>query len=282
VLNLDSVGQSTESDTYRWSGQDVILYALAVGASQGDATAELQFSTENTEGVALQVLPTFGALVAQQAARRPSIGGVAPGMALHAEQAVTLHRPLPAEGCARTRCTIQNIFDKTSGALVVSDIEVLDAGTGEPLVTARAGTFIRGEGGFGGDRGPAASWQRPGRGPDVIVRYATRPEQALLYRLTGDRNPLHSDPSLARARGNERPILHGMCTYGFAGRALLHTLCGSDPSRFVSMTGRFSAPVLPGQDLSVHIWAEGDQAWFQAVTGDDVVVIDQGLCSFRP
>jgi acyl dehydratase len=228
------------------------------------------------------VLPTFGALIAQQAGVPPKIGDIPPGMTLHAEQAVVLHRPLPVSGRVYARCTIRGIFDKTSGALVVSDVDVYDAVTGDALVTARGGSFLRGEGGFGGDRGPLTEWERPSRDPDVVVSYATRPDQALLYRLTGDRNPLHSDPALARMRGTERPILHGMCTYGFTGRALLHALCDADPTRFLSMRGRFTAPVLPGDVISVSIWRDGNMAQFQTVRADGAVVIDHGVCTFRP
>jgi acyl dehydratase len=282
VLNLDAVGQSVEAEGYSWTEKDVMLYALAVGASQGNALTELRFTTENSAGLTLAVFPAFGAFVAQQSGLRPDVGTTAPGLALHAEQAVTVPGPLPAQATVRTTNTISHIFDKKSGALVVTDTTVQDAATGVTLVSARSGTFYRGEGGFGGDRGPSASWQRPGREPDAVVRYRTRPDQALLYRLTGDRNPLHSDPELARKRGNERPILHGMCTYGFAGRALLHSLCGSDPARFTSMTGRFSAPVLPGQELAVHIWADDGEARFQVTADTGAVVIDHGLCSYRP
>lgn len=281
MLNLDAVGQWMESPEFSWTDKDVILYALSVGASQDDACSELQFTTENTGGVDLQVLPTFGALIAQQAATRPKIGDVPPGMALHAEQAVVLHAPLPVSARIHARCTVHGIFDKTSGALVVSEVDVYDAVTGDALLTARSGTFLRGEGGFGGDRGPRADWQRPGRAPDIVMSYATRPEQALLYRLTGDRNPLHSDPALARMRGTDRPILHGMCTYGFTGRALLHALCDSDPRRFRSMSGRFTAPVLPGDVISVSIWDDGGTAQFQASRTDGAVVIDHGVCSYH-
>ena len=282
MLNFDAVGESLTSPEFSWTDRDVLLYALAVGASLDDATTDLQFTTENTGGVDLQVLPTFGALIAQQAATRPKIGEVPPGMALHAEQAVTLHAPLPVSARVRARCTVQGIFDKTSGALVVSDVDVHDAVTGEALVTARSGTFLRGEGGFGGDRGPRTDWQGPGRAPDTVVSYPTRPDQALLYRLTGDRNPLHSDPALARSCGTDRPILHGMCTYGFTGRALLHALCDSDPRRFVSMSGRFTAPVLPGDVISVSIWDDGGTAQFQTVRADGAVVIDHGVCRYLP
>ena len=126
------------------------------------------------------------------------------------------------------------IYDKGSGALVVSENQAVDAATGEPLVTARSGTFIRGEGGFGGDRGASEPWRCPTGAPDHQVDSETRPEQALLYRLSGDRNPLHADPQFAARGGFARPILHGLCTYGFTGRALLHALCDGDPARFAA------------------------------------------------
>jgi acyl dehydratase len=139
--------------------------------------------------------------------------------------------------------------------------------------------FIRGEGGFGGDRGPKSEWAAPQRAPDAVVDYQSRPEQALVYRLTGDRNPLHSDPAFASRGGFGQPILHGMCTYGYTGRALLHTVCGSDPARFRSMSARFSHPVLPGAELTVSIWVDSDTAYFRT-TSDGAVVIDQGRLEF--
>ena len=153
----------------------------------------------------------------------------------------------------------------------------MDAATGEPLVTSRSSAFIRGEGGFGGDRGPSDPWQRPDRDPDLTVVMPTRPEQALIYRLSGDRNPLHADPKFAARGGFSKPILHGLCTYGVTGRALLHALCGSDPARFGSMSGRFSRPVFPGETLTVSIWRDGDgSALFQTANQDGAVVIDRG------
>jgi acyl dehydratase len=149
------------------------------------------------------------------------------------------------------------------------------------LATIRGSVFIRGEGGFGGDRGPSgADWEMPTRPPDTTVNYRTRPEQALLYRLTGDRNPLHSDPKFAAKGGLQRPILHGMCTYGFTGRALLHAVCGSDPARFRAMEGRFTRPVMPGDELTISIWVDGNTAYFRT-TSNDVVVIDRGRFSFN-
>jgi acyl dehydratase len=156
-------------------------------------------------------------------------------------------------------------------------------------VTSRSGIFIRGEGGFGGPRGPGSPWERPDRAPDHVLVRETRPEQALLYRLSGDRNPLHADPKFAARGGFARPILHGLCTYGVTGRALLRVLCDGDPARFRSMSGRFSRPVLPGEPLTVSIWladddggGAGQAALFQTSGPDGAVVIDRGLLRFTP
>jgi len=180
---------------------------------------------------------------------------------------------------------VTGIYDKGSGALVASENVAVDAATGDKLVTSRLSVFIRGEGDFGGDRGPGDGWRRPEREPDHRVVQPTRPEQALLYRLSGDRNPLHADPKFAARGGFSRPILHGLCTYGVTGRALLHAVCGSDPARFRSMSGRFSRPVLPGDTLVVSIWlpenrGDGDTALFQTATEDGNVVIDHGRMQF--
>jgi acyl dehydratase len=224
-------------------------------------------------------------------------------MLVHAEQAFELHRPLSVAGTVAVTSTVTGIYDKGSGALVVTENEAVDAATGEPLVTSRSGTFIRGEGGFGGPRGTEPPWQLPQRAPDHQVVRETRPEQALLYRLSGDRNPLHVDPKFAARGGFSQPILHGLCTYGVTGRALLSVLCDGDPARFRSMSGRFSRPVLPGEPLTVSIWlaaegqaaegqaaeglaaatraADGQVALFQTARADGTVVIDRGRMRYR-
>src|SRR5579864_6714460 len=253
-LNHDIVGVPSDPAERSWTSADVLLYALAVGAGQPDPLAELEFTTENSIGVTTRVLPTFANLLAR-GARGRSLGNFNPAALLHGEQAFDLHGPIPVEGTARTISTVTGIYDKGSGALVVTESRSVDAATGTPLATTRSAVFIRGEGGFGGERGPSGTdWDMPSRSPDATVKYQTRPEQALLYRLTGDRNPLHSDPEFAAKGGLERPILHGMCTYGFTGRALLHAVCGSDPARFHAMEARFTHPVLPGDELTVSIW----------------------------
>lgn len=280
-LNHSIVGVPGEPAERSWTSKDALLYAIGVGAGLGDPLQELQFTTENTAGVTQQVLPTYGVLLAQ-ARTAGSLGDFDRAMLVHAEQSIELHQPLPVEGTARTSAMVTGIYDKGSGALVETSSQAVDVATGEPLVTTRSGTFIRGEGGFGGDRGTAGSWQQPDRAPDHKVTMQTRPEQALLYRLSGDRNPLHADPAFAARGGFSRPILHGLCTYGFTGRALLHELCGSDPARFEFMSGRFSRPVLPGETLVVSIWAgEDGTAQFQTAKEDGTIVIDRGTLRFR-
>jgi acyl dehydratase len=296
ALDHTLVGEPGEPRERSWTSKDALLYAVGVGAGLGDPLSELEFTTENSQGITQQVLPTFAVLISQAATGR-NLGEFDRAMLVHAEQSFELHRPLPVAGTVRIVATVAGIYDKGSGALVVTENEAVDAATGEPLVTARSGAFIRGEGGFGGERGGSEPWQRPDRPADHQVVLATRPEQALIYRLSGDRNPLHADPKFAARGGFARPILHGLCTYGVTGRALLHTLCGSDPARFAAMSGRFTHPVLPGDSLTISIWLPGDEAGpgaagadgadgggtarFQTATQDGTVVIDRGLMRFR-
>jgi acyl dehydratase len=280
-LNHSLVGVPGERRERSWTSTDALLYAIGVGAGLGDPLQELEFTTENTAGVEQKVLPTFGVLLAQARAAG-DLGDFDRAMLVHAEQSIELHKPLPVEGTLATSAIVTGIYDKGSGALVQTENRAVDAATGEPMVTCRSGTFIRGEGGFGGDRGSSEPWQFPDRAPDRKVTQQTRPEQALLYRLSGDRNPLHADPAFAARGGFSRPILHGLCTYGITGRVLLHELCASDPARFVSMSGRFSAPVLPGQSLVVTIWiGDGGTALFRTATEEGTVVIDRGVATFR-
>jgi acyl dehydratase len=286
MLSLDHslIGVPSEPQERSWTSTDALLYAVGVGAGLGDPLSELEFTTENSAGVSQQVLPTYGVLIAQVRLGR-SLGSFDRALLVHAEQQFELHQPLPVEGKVRTISRVAGIYDKGSGALVVTENFAVDAATGQPLVTSRTGTFIRGEGGFGGERGGSEPWQRPDRAPDHQIAQQTRPEQALLYRLSGDRNPLHADPKFAARGGFSRPILHGLCTYGFTGRALLHTLCGSDPARFKAMSGRFSQPVLPGQSLTVSIWLPepgAGEAIFQTATDEGIVVIDRGRLTFLP
>jgi acyl dehydratase len=280
-LNHSLVGVQGEPTERSWTSKDALLYAIGVGAGLGNPLEELQFTTENTAGVPQQVLPTYGVLLAQARASG-DLGDFDRAMLVHAEQSIELHQPLPVEGTLRTSAMVTGIYDKGSAAVVETENRAVDAASGSAVVTTRSSVFIRGEGGFGGDRGTSEPWQLPDRAPDHKVTQQTRPEQALLYRLSGDRNPLHSDPSFAARGGFSRPILHGLCTYGITGRVLLHELCGSDPARFAFMSGRFSRPVLPGESLVVSIWAgEDGSAQFQTAKEDGTVVIDRGMLRFR-
>ncbi len=280
-LNLDIVGSTSEPVERSWTATDSLLYALGVGAGSLASDYELPFTTENSIDVSQQVLPTFAAIVGTGGHSRASIGDFDPAMLLHGEQGVELFGPIPPQGSVRTTGTVTGIYDKGSGALVVTESTSVNLATDQPLFRTTNALFIRGEGKFGGERGPSAgATPLPERRPDRMVTYATRADQALLYRLSGDRNPLHSDPVFARRAGFDRPILHGLCTYGVTGRALLHTLCDSDPARFHSLRGRFSRPTYPGDVLTVSMWVEGGTALFRTESQRGETVIDNGVLQF--
>ena len=272
-LNPDAVGSKGDPVEVAWTSKDCLLYAVGIGAG----THELAFTTENTSGVDQVVFPTFPVVIGWgKGSAMGSIGSFNPALLVHGQQSVTLHRTLPVEGQATLQSEITGIYDKGKAAVVVMATEAtLD---GQPLYTNTSSVFMRGEGGWGGDRGQSGPRNEPpDREPDRRVTYETSPNQALLYRLSGDRNPLHSDPSFAAMGGFDRPILHGLCTYGFTGRALLHTFCGSDPARFHHIEGRFTSPVMPGEALTVNMWDTGDGEVLFSTSVGDRLVIDQGL-----
>jgi acyl dehydratase len=277
-INPDAVGSTSEPYEHSWTEKDVMLYALGVGAGTG----ELQFTTENTMDTPLRVLPTMAVVLGVGGfGAMAKIGTFNPAMLVHGEQAIELYGEIPTSGTVSTVGEITGIWDKGKGAVIVTESVSTDVSTGKPLFKNTMSAFIRGEGGWGGDRGPSGPRNEPPeRAPDHEVTYRTRDDQALIYRLSGDRNPLHSDPAFAKLGGFDRPILHGLCTYGFTGRALLHTLCGSDPARFRSMEGRFSSPVYPGEALTVRMWVAGSSATFQTCGEDGRVVIDSGRVTF--
>ena len=279
-MNLDAVGAVSQPNKISWTSKDALLYALGVGAGQTDPTGfELEFTTENSQNVEQRVLPTMPVVLGMGGGPGlPSWGDFDFRMLLHGEQGVTVHGPIPAEGTVNAVTTIVGIYDKGKAAVVRMESSSTFADSGKPAFTTRFAAFIRGEGGFGESRGPEIPDppKMPDRAPDHEVTYATRADQALLYRLSGDRNPLHSDPTIAKFAGFDKPILHGLCTYGFTGRALLHQLCGSDVAKFGSMDVRFSKPVMPGDTLTVKMWDDGSGAIFQTVNQDGVVVIDGG------
>ncbi|MHB1923520.1 MAG: MaoC family dehydratase [Acidimicrobiales bacterium] len=278
-INPEAVGTKSEPSEREWSSKDALLYAVGVGAGH----EELAFTTENSSDITQAILPTFAVIVGTGGGGTfAKIGTFNPALLVHGEQGVFLDGPIPVQGRVSTVSTVTGIYDKGSGAVIATESESVDVSTGKRLFRTTSSIFLRGEGGFGGDRGPSGTGvEFPDRGPDEKLTYSTLTDQALIYRLSGDRNPLHSDPKFAAMAGFDRPILHGLCTYGFTGRALLHALCGSDPARFGSMEGRFSKPVYPGDDLTVSMWVDGDSALFRTETQRGEVVIDGGRFCLR-
>lgn len=277
-INPEAVGSTSAPNETSWTTKDALLYALGVGAGVDD----LEFTTENSMNVTQRALPTMVVTLMDVGGAFGNVGTFNPAMLVHGEQRIELHRELPPSGTVSTVAEITGIYDKGKGAVIEIAARSVDAATGEPAFTNVMSAFIRGEGGWGGDRGPSGPRNvAPDRDPDARVTYVTRADQALLYRLSGDRNPLHSDPSFAQLAGFDRPILHGLCTYGFTGRALLAELCGGDPARFASMEGRFSSPVFPGESLTVEMWIDGDEAIFRTLGDDGRVVLDSGRATRR-
>ena len=283
ALNPAAVGAVGDVRTMSWTSKDALLYAVGIGAGQAD----LAFTTENTKDTPQTVYPTF-AVVAGSGTHSAGQSAMAQAgsfnfaMLVHGSQAITLHRPIPVEAKATYQDRLVAMYDKGKAAVVVTEAEVR-LESGEPLWTTRSSAFIRGEGGWGGDRGPSGPQNEPQAGvaPDHEITLQTSPDQAFVYRLSGDRNPLHTDPSFAALGGFDRPILHGLCTYGFTGRALLGALCDNDVQRFQHIEGRFSSPVLPGDALTVRVWrTAAGEAVFTTSVGDRTV-IDQGLVRYR-
>jgi acyl dehydratase len=250
-IDLSIVGKRLAPIAYTYREKDVMLYALGVGAG----TDDLQFTYERD----LKVLPTFGVVAAFPAMF--SLGSamqVNPMMVLHGEQRIELHAPIPTRGTLTTTPTVRAIYDKIKGALIIVDAETVDD-KGTLLFKNTFGTFARGEGGFGGDRGPGGTRNvPPDRHPDAVVEMVTLLQQALIYRLSGDMNPLHADPDFARMGGFDRPILHGLCTFGHVGRAVLRSFCGNDPARLRAIEVRFAGVVLPGETIVTEMWKSND------------------------
>jgi acyl dehydratase len=255
-----AVGATLPDTEFAWTSSDVLLYHLALGAGAPPTLPrELRYATEDD----LQVLPTFAVVAPTlHETERPRVSY--PGIeiplekVLHGSQRVDAHRPLPASGKARASVRVADVWDKGSAAVVVTETLVRDLDD-EPLWTATSSIFARGEGGFGGERGPATSLPMPDREPDALIYTATLPQQALLYRLLGDRNPLHSDPEFAKGMGFPAPILHGLATYGIVCKALVDELLDGDVTKLRAFGVRFTGVVFPGETLRTSAWREGDR-----------------------
>ncbi|MFJ7961492.1 MaoC/PaaZ C-terminal domain-containing protein [Streptomyces sp. NPDC096319] len=270
-----------------WDERDVRLYHLALGAGVPETDPrELRYVYEGHER-GLQVLPTFGVVAG-------GTGGVGfqvfdlPGVdidlahVLHGGQEITVHRPLPAaaRGTAVTRAAA--VYDKGKAAVIVQESTLLGADD-EPLITQRNQIFVHGEGGFGGDRGPSERLPAPDREPDLVTEIPTLPQQALLYRLTGDWNPLHADPATARRAGHDRPILHGLCSFGMAVKAVTDRLLGGDASAVAGCRTRFAGVFFPGETLRLRVWdtADGYRLTATAAERGDAPVLSDARITAR-
>jgi acyl dehydratase len=268
-----------------WTERDVLLYHLSVGAGQ-----EVPPRLERVYEAPLRVLPTFAVVAGQGisagATSPPRLS--APGLdidlrrILHAGQALEVHRPLPPSGRARISSRVADVWDKGKAAVVVFEQSAVDEDD-RPLWTIRMQVWARGEGGFGGDPGPSTSWSAPERDPDHVLETVTRPDQALLYRLNGDLNPLHVDPEFAAMVGFERPILHGLATYGIVARDVVEHLLDGDETRVAAYEVRFAGTLTPGETLRTSVWREGD-TWSLVATcpeREDAMVLSHAAVRVR-
>jgi acyl dehydratase len=249
-----------------WNRDQVILYHLGLGAGARATDAkELEYVYEKN----LKVLPSFG--VIPVFATMGGMGAV-PGMqinfamVLHGEQDLEIHQPIPVEAKIRTQGRVAGLYDKGKAALIVLEVVASDDATGAKLFTNRFGIFARGEGGFGGESGPRPANEAPSRAPDCEVESPTLPQQALIYRLSGDKNPLHADPEFAKLGGFDRPILHGLCSFGIACKAIVDGMLGGDTKRVARYQVRFAGVVFPGETIVTRGWREGDRIVLAAST----------------
>lgn len=264
-----AIGAELPEVTFSWTSSDVLLYHLGVGAgARPTDPRELRYTYEKD----LQVLPTFGVIAPSLGVFEPpavSFPGVEIDLAkvLHGSQSITLHRPIPTSGEATFRTRIAEVWDKGKAAVIVQESEAVDA-DGTALYTTRSSIFARGEGGFGGERGPSDKVEVPDREPDHVLDTPTLPQQALLYRLCGDRNPLHADPEFAEAAGFPAPILHGLCSYGIVCKSVVDGVLEGDVTRVGSYSARFAGVVYPGEPLRTRVWQD-DQRLIVTTTAPD-------------
>jgi acyl dehydratase len=254
-----AIGAELPEVEFTWTASDVLLYHLALGAGASPTdTRELVYVLEDR----LHVLPTFGIVAPNfrtfepPAVRFPGIE-IDLAKVLHGTQSITLHQPIPVSGKAIAQPRITDVWDKGKAAVIVQEAVVTDP-SGTPLWTANSSIFARDEGGFGGERGPSTKMVTPDREPDHVITTPTLPQQALLYRLCGDRNPLHADPAFASAAGFPRPILHGLCTWGMICKAVTDSLLDGDVTRISFYSAMFAGVVFPGETLRTHVWSEPD------------------------
>ncbi len=254
MICLDRVGKTNGTTVHEYTERDVILYHLGIGAGAGDQ----EFVYEGVHG-GLKVCPTFAVVPMFEPMRNllPQFN-VPFRSILHGEQWISMERPIPPRGTFLTKASVPAVYDKGKAALLIVETETTD-NAGKPLFRTRASLFCQGLGGFGGDPGPKSQAPDPpkDRGPDFEISQDTHESQAVLYRLSGDLNPLHVDPMAASFAGFPRPILHGLCTFGFVGRAVLRGTCGNRVERLRELGVRFTSPVYPGETITTQGWDTG-------------------------
>jgi len=268
-----------------YGDREVMLYALGVGFQRDPMNeAELPFTYEND----LQVVPTFATVIPTGQRRDGGTGGnMMAGinylMVVHGEQRLQIHKPLPPAADIVSDSRILGIWDKgkDKGAIIVTERVISEKASGDKLATLVGTIFARGDGGFGGPKdGAPEPHPIPTRAPDLVHACDTRPDQAFIYALSGDRNPLHRDPRVAKMAGFPRPILHGLCSYGTACRAVISTLAKYDAKKITGFDVRFSAPVFPGETIVTEMWVDGATVSFRSKLKErDVVVINNGKCT---
>lgn len=278
-----AVGARVGETTTSWDEDEVILYHLAVGAGRNPVDpAELAYCYE----VGLKVLPSFGVIPAQTA-MIGVMGGVPglefnPILLLHGEQELEVKADrVPTSATVRNRARVAAVYDKGKAAVAVVEVETATDG-GAPLFVNRFSLFLRGEGGFGGDPGPGGGDAAPPEPPDLVVESPTLPQQALLYRLLGDKNPLHADPGIAAMGGFERPILHGLCSYGIGCKAVVDGLLGGDTAAVASYRVRFAGVVVPGDTIVTSLWRRDGRVYLESMNRDrGTPVLGRGMITLR-
>lgn len=285
-ITSELVGARLEPVRTSWNSRDCALYALGIGAGQQDPLRELEFTTDTMPHRRQVVYPTFGVLAGAKGGVEGLLDLLGDAVdirqMLHGEQKCEQLRPLPADATVVVSTQISAVWDKGSATVIDTVSDVADAESGEFYCRSTQAMFFRGVGGWGGERGPSSGpASTPERGPDWVLTAPTRHDQALLYRLSGDHNPLHLDPDVAKEAGFPRPILHGMCTYGIVGRTLLAGYADADPGRFVSLSARFSSPAVPGDTLAIETWQNGGEISFSVKRDTGDVLLSNGSFVFK-
>ena len=278
-----AAGGKLPANEASWDRDSVILYHLGVGAGMEKPTdaKELEYTYEKNLKVlpSFAVVPVFSSLMGMAAIPGIKINFA---MVLHGEQAIEIHKPIPVASEVVSEGRVEGLYDKGKAALIVLAVDTKEKSTGDKLFTNYFSVFARGEGGFGGDSGPKAGNQPPERAPDVVTESRTLPQQALIYRLSGDKNPLHADPEFAKIGGFDTPILHGLCSYGVVCKSVVDELLDGAVDKVAAYAARFAGVVYPGETIITSMWNEGDKILVSAKTKErDTPVISNCAITIR-